>query len=166
MIRFCAVIDAFSDWLGRVVAWLTLLLVLVVFLVVLLRYVFGIGSVALQESALYLHAPIFLLGATYTLRHDRHVRVDVVYRLLGKKGRALLDLLGTLLLLLPLCGFLVWSSWDYVAMAWTIREGSREAGGLPLVFVLKTLLPVAALLLAVQGLAEAGKRLLVLLGRA
>ena len=132
-----------------------LALVLVTFGVVVLRYLFEIGSIALQESILYLHASIFMLGAAYTLRVDGHVRVDIFYRHFSTRIQALVDLLGALLLLLPVCGFLLWVSWDYAVTAWSLREGSREAGGLPYVYLLKTLIPVTAVLLILQGISQA-----------
>jgi TRAP-type mannitol/chloroaromatic compound transport system permease small subunit len=137
---------------GRLTAWLALVLVLVTFSVVVLRYAFQIGSIALQESILYLHASLFLLGAAYTLKMDAHVRVDIFYRHMSEKNRALVDLLGTLVLLLPVCLFLLWISADYVANAWALREGSRETGGLPFVYLLKTLIPISGGLLIIQGI--------------
>lgn len=148
-------LDQLADRTGHAAAWLALALVLVTFSVVVLRYVFEIGSIALQESILYLHASLFLLGAAYTLKIDGHVRVDIIYRHLSRRGRAFVDLLGALLLLLPVCSFLLWISWDYVATAWSLHEGSRETGGLPYVYLLKTLIPVAAALLILQGISQA-----------
>ena len=147
-------IERLSEWSGRAVSWLTLAMVLVTFLVVVLRYAFDLGWIALQESITWMHALVFLLGAAYTLRHDGHVRVDIFYRRRSPRGRAWTDLLGALLLLIPVCGFILWISWDYVAESWRLHEGSREAGGLPGVFLLKTAIPVMATLLLVQGLAQ------------
>ncbi|MGW8311370.1 MAG: TRAP transporter small permease subunit [Thiogranum sp.] len=157
-------LDRIADRTGRAVAWLALALVLVTFSVVVLRYLFEIGSIALQESILYLHASLFLLGAAYTSKTDSHVRVDIVYRHLPVRRRALIDLLGALFLLLPVCGFLLWISWDYVATAWSLREGSRETGGLPYVYLLKTLIPIAAGLLILQGISQALGSLAAVLG--
>lgn len=151
----CARIDALNEWIGRALAWLTLLLVLLVFALVGARYAFSLGSIAAQEAALWLHSMVFLLGAAFTLKRDAHVRVDLLYQRLDARGRARADLLGTLLLLLPFSAFLFWVSLDYVAMAWSVREASREPGGLPGVFLLKTLMPVAAALLGLQGVAQA-----------
>ncbi len=128
---------------------------LVTFAVVVLRYAFQLGWIAMQESILYLHASLFLLGAAYTLKHDAHVRVDIFYRSFSARGKALVDLLGALFLLLPVCGFLLWISWDYMATAWSLREGSRETGGLPYVYLLKTLIPLSAALLILQGISQA-----------
>ena len=151
LLRIAARLDSLAETTGRLTAWLALLLVLVMFSVVVLRYLFEFGSIALQESTLYLHASLFMLGAAYTLKVDGHVRVDIFYRRLSAHGKALVNLLGTLLLLLPVCGFMVWISWDYVTTAWALRESSPEAGGLPLVYLLKTLIPLGALLLIIQG---------------
>ncbi len=147
-------LDQVADLVGRSAAWLALALVLVTFAVVMLRYLFQLGWIAMQESILYLHASLFLLGTAYTLRKDGHVRVDIFYRGFSARRKALVDLLGTLFLLLPVCGFLLWASWDYVATAWSIHEGSQEAGGLPYVYLLKTLIPLTALLLIVQGVSQ------------
>jgi len=148
-------LDRIAELVGNTAAWLALALVLVTFTVVMLRYLFQLGWIAMQESILYLHASLFLLGAAYTLKKDGHVRVDIFYRGFSAKGKALVDLLGSLLLLLPVCGFLLWTSWDYVTMAWSIYEGSQEAGGLPYVYLLKTLIPVAVVLLILQGIGQA-----------
>ncbi len=157
-------LDRFSEWTGRCIAWLTLVMVLVTFAIVVLRYAFNTGWIAMQESVLYLHSFVFMLGGAYTLKHNGHVRVDIVYRSLGPRGQAWVDLLGTLLLLMPVCGFILWSSWDYVWDAWALREGSREAGGLPWVYVLKTTLLLMPLLLILQGIAEIMRNLLVIRG--
>lgn len=148
-------LDGFTDRLGRAVAWLTLAMVGISLGVVILRYGLAVGSIALQESVLYLHGCVFLLGAGYTLQQDAHVRVDILYRRLGARARAAIDLAGTCLLLLPMCAFILWAGWDYVLQAWRIHEGSQEAGGLAFVYLLKTLIPLGTVMLALQGLAEA-----------
>lgn len=157
-------LDQLSEWTGRAIAWLTLGMVIVTFTVVVLRYLFNTGWIAMQESITYMHALVFMLGAAYTLRHDGHVRVDIFYQRFGPKGRAWVDLLGTLFLLLPVTLFIAWISWEYVATAWELKEGSREAGGLPGVYLLKTAIPLMAMLLVLQGLSLALRSILVLLG--
>lgn len=157
-------IDRINRLTGRAVSWLTLLMVLTTFGVVVLRYGLGVGSIALQESVLYMHGCVFLLGAAYTLQLDGHVRVDILYRRMSARNRALVDLVGTLLFLLPVCAFIIWVAWDYVLQAWRIRETSQEAGGLAYVYLLKTLIPVGTALLALQGVGEALRALLVVLG--
>jgi len=160
--RLLEILDAFSEWTGRTVSWLSLVLVLVTFLVVVLRYAFSTGSIALQESIIYLHSIIFLVGIGYTLKRDGHVRVDIFYREMRPRNQALVNLLGTLLFLLPTAIFIFWISWQYVFSSWSILEGSREAGGIPAVYLLKTLIPVMALLVVAQGIAEVIRSLLTL----
>jgi TRAP-type mannitol/chloroaromatic compound transport system permease small subunit len=127
---------------------------LITFVVVVLRYGFDTGWIALQESVMYLHAFLFMLGAAYTLGDDAHVRVDIFYRRFSAKKKALVNLFGALLLLLPTCIFIIVMSWDYVATSWRLLESSKEAGGLPLVFVLKSLIPIFCGLLILQGIAD------------
>ena len=155
MNKFIFLIDQTIDRLGNAVSWLALLMVLVMGLIVILRYAFQIGSIALQESVFYLNAMLFSCGAAFTLKGQRHVRVDVIYNRLPPRGRALIDLFGTTVFLPLSTGFIVWASWDYVALAWRIREGSAESSGLPFVYVLKTALLLLPALLFTQGLAEA-----------
>jgi TRAP-type mannitol/chloroaromatic compound transport system permease small subunit len=154
-----------NEWTGRAVAWLTLLMVIVTFTVVALRYGFDLGFIAMQESVIYLHALNFMLGAAYTLKHDAHVRVDIFYQKMGPRGRAWVDLLGTLLLLLPVCGFIFWASWDYASNAWAVREASGETGGLPFVYLLKSILLLMPSLLMIQGLALIITSILTLHGK-
>ena len=157
-------LDNFAEKTGRLVAWLTLAIVIVTFTVVVLRYLFNSGSIALQESVSYLHAMVFMLGAAYTLKHDGHVRVDIIYQKLAPRARAWIDLLGTLLLLFPVCLFMLYTSMGYVTAAWAIQEGSREAGGLDGVYLLKTAIPVMAILLLLQGCSLLIRNLLVVVG--
>jgi len=148
-----AALEAVADRTGRVVSWLSFLMVLVTFLVVVLRYAFDLGWIAMQESVTYMHAALFMLGAAYTLRRNGHVRVDIFYQKLSRRGRAWVDLLGTLLLLIPVGIFIAWIGWDYVFKSWAFMEGSREAGGIPAVYLLKTLMIVMPALVLIQGLA-------------
>lgn len=157
-------IDAVNECIGRSIAWLTLAMVWVTFLVVVLRYVFNIGWIALQESIIYLHALVILLGIGYTLKHDKHVRVDIFYREMRPRSQALINLLGTLLLLFPTGLFLFWVSWGYVLESWAVLEGSREAGGLPGVFLLKSVLLLMASLVLLQGISEFLRSVLILVG--
>ncbi len=148
-------IDRVTAAVGRAAAWLALAVVLVQFTVVLLRYVFGIGSIWLQESILYAHAGLFMLAAAWTLAVGGHVRVDIFYAQASARQRAWVDLLGTLLFLLPFMAALLVLSLPYVGRAWAIFERSRETSGLPFLFVLKTLIPLFALLMLLQGAALA-----------
>lgn len=129
------------------------------FAVVVARYVFDSGAIKLQESVTYMHAAVFMLGFAYTLKAGGHVRVDIVYQRLNSKGRILVDLIGTLFLLFPMCGFILYSSIDYVEFSWRLKEGSAEPGGLAYVYLLKTLIPVSAALLIVQGMSELARNL-------
>ena len=147
-------IDALHYKLCQLVSWFTLLMVVITFLIVVLRYGFNLGWVAMQESVMYLHGMVFLLGAAHTLRVNEHVRVDIFYRQFGHKGQGTVDIFGTLFLLMPVNFFVLAMSWDYVLSAWQVLESSPEAGGLPLVFVLKTLILVFAFTMNLQGLAE------------
>lgn len=157
-------LDRLAEASGRLIAWLTLGMVLITFTVVVLRYLFESGSIALQESVSYLHATVFMLAAAYTLKHDGHVRVDIFYQRFTARGRAWVDLLGTLLLLFPVCLFIFFSSLGYVADSWSLLEGSREADGLDGVFLLKTAIPVMAILLLLQGCAIVLHKFLLIAG--
>lgn len=155
-------IDKLTEGIGKTIAWLTLIMMLVTCLVVLLRYGFNIGSIALQETVTYLHAIVLLMGAGYTLKHNGHVRVDILYQRFSYKIQAWIDLLGTLLFLFPVCIFIIWFSWDYVASSIAIQEKSQESGGLPFVYLLKLMIPTMAVLLLIQGIAEAIKNINIL----
>lgn len=153
--RHCAAgLDAINEWIGKCVAWLTIVMVLTCFVIVVVRYAFAAGSVAWQEALVYLHTLVFMLGAGYTLKHDGHVRVDICYQRFSPQAQAWVDCLGSLLLLIPVSVFILYSSWDYVADAWSIKEGSRHSGGLPGLFLLKTCIPVMSGLLILQGVSE------------
>ena len=119
-------LDAFTQRVGHMVAWLLILLVLMQGLVVLLRYGFSWGSIALQESVTYLHAICFMLGAAFTLQVDRHVRVDVLYRSMSLKQQALVNAVGSVLFLMPVCLFMLWTSYDYVVQAWAITRNKKN----------------------------------------
>ncbi len=146
----------FIDWLnertGHLLAWVALAMVLVQFLVVVMRYVFAIGNIALQESIWYMHGILFMVGAGYTLLHNGHVRVDVLYGEGSPRYRALVDVLGTVFLLVPVCLATLWLSHDYVINAWRVWEGSTEVSGLPLIWAYKTVIWIFAVLLLLQAL--------------
>ncbi len=146
--------DALTDAAGRFAALLAIALVALSFGLVGVRYALGLGSVAAQEGVLWLHAALFLLGLAYALRHGAHVRVDVFSQRWTPRTRAWVEFAGMVLLLLPFCVFMVAMSWDYVGASWSAREGSRDPGGLPGVYLLKSLLPLSAALLMLQAVAE------------
>jgi len=146
-------------------AWLTFLMALVTVLIVVLRYAFSEGAIMLQESVIYMHSLVFMLAIPYALRHDRHVRVDLVYARLAPRTRTWVDLVGHLIFLLPVCGLILYTSVSYVGSSWRVLEGSPEVGGIPAIFLLKTLIPIMAATLLTQGLAEIARAVLVLGGR-
>lgn len=143
------------DAIGHTAAWLNLGMVAVTCIVVALRYVFDAGAIFLQESVVYMHGAAFLVGLSFALKHDAHVRVDVFHSRLSRRGRAGVNLAGHMLLLMPLAATILATSWDYAVESWAVFEGSQEVDGIPAVFVLKTLIPVSAGLLLAQGAAMA-----------
>ncbi|GAB4364190.1 MAG: TRAP transporter small permease subunit [Kiloniellaceae bacterium] len=164
LIAFVNLIDRMNERIGRAVAWLTLLMVLITFAVVILRYVYAIGWVWLQESYVWLHGVVFMIGAGYTLLHNAHVRVDIFYRPNSARYKAIIDLFGSLLLLLPIVAVVIFVSYDYVLDSWMRLEESREAGGLPALFLLKSVILAFCLLIGLQGLSLAARSYLVLIG--
>lgn len=139
-------------------------MVLIQVAIVLMRYVFGIGSIMLQESVIYMHAVLFMATVGYTLLHDEHVRIDIVYRESPPRRKALIDLVGILIFLLPVCALIGWVSWPYVAASWRVLEGSKETSGIPGVFLLKSLILAFTVLLAAQGVSMAIRSALILAG--
>jgi len=159
------VIDAINERVGRAVAWAALAMVLVQFTVVVMRYVFGFGSILMQESVIYLHAILFMIGSAYTLLHDGHVRLDIFYRDASIRTKALVDLWGSIGLLIPVTVLIWWFSWPYVAGSWEVLEGSRETSGIHAVFLLKTVILVFAALMFLQGISLLARSILTLKGR-
>jgi TRAP-type mannitol/chloroaromatic compound transport system permease small subunit len=157
-------IDRVNLTVGHAVAWLALFMVLMQLTVVILRYVFGVGSIAMQESIVYAHAFLFMLASGYTLLKGGHVRVDIFYRGAPEKRRALTDFLGSYFLLMPVAVLILLVAMPYVGRSWAIWEGSRETSGIQAVWLLKTAIPVFALLLLWQGVSLAGKAALTLRG--
>jgi TRAP-type mannitol/chloroaromatic compound transport system permease small subunit len=155
MVKVADRIDRCNAAIGRAAAWAALFIVVVQFAVVVLRYAFGIGSIWLSESIIYGHATLFMLAAAWTLRENGHVRVDVFYAEASVRTKALVDLFGALFLLIPFMLVLAAFALPYVSRSWTILERSRETSGLPVVFLLKTLIPAFAILFALQGIAQA-----------
>ncbi len=129
-----------------------------------MRYVFDAGFIWMQESVVWMHAAVFMLGAAYTLRHEEHVRVDIFYRNMDPRRQAVVDLLGVVFFLLPVCGFLAYSAYDFAAAAWSMREITREPGGLPYpaIPLLKSIVMVMPVTLALQGVSIILRSLLVL----
>lgn len=152
---FAALAERISHACGRFAGWLAVACVLLVFGLVLVRYGLGLGSIAAQEAVLWLHAGVFLLGLSWTLARDGHVRVDLYRTRWSNRSQAWVDLVGLLALVVPFCLFTVWISAEYVGESWRIGESSREPGGLPALYLLKSLIPLSFGLLAVQALASA-----------
>ena len=145
-------IDSVSRSVGNAVAFAAIAMALVTTTVVILRYGFGQGAIAAQESVLYLHGALFMLGAAPTLLTDKHVRVDVFYRNFTDRQKHWVNTIGHTVFTLPFCTLIVFGSWGYVSESWSIMESSPEPGGIPAVFLLKTLIPAMALLLALQAI--------------
>lgn len=157
-------INGLNATIGRGAAWLAVAIVVLEFVVVAMRYAFDIGSIALQEGVIYLHATLFMATAAWVLQNDGHVRVDIFYREMSPKRKAMVNGFGALVLLLPTSLFLLAVSWDYVFQSWRIMEGSKETGGLNAVFLLKSLMPLAAAMLSLQALAQLAQSILTLRG--
>lgn len=152
MERFADRLDQINRAVGAVVMWAALAMVLVQFGIVLLRYVFGYTSIFINETVLYLHASLFMLGAGYTLLMNGHVRVDIFYAPMTARKKAMVDIFGHLVLMLPSLGILLYYSWPSVRRSWSILEGAISVGGVPASFLLKTLIPAFCVLLLIQGL--------------
>jgi TRAP-type mannitol/chloroaromatic compound transport system permease small subunit len=153
--------------LGKASAWLTLVMVLVTFVVVVMRYAFDAGLIWLQESVVWMHAVVFMMGAAYTLQEEGHVRVDIFYGKMRPKGRALVDTIGVLIFLLPLSIFLAWKAFDFVALSWKLNEASRESGGLPYPFIplLKTIIVIMPVTVGLQGVSLLLRSVRILRGK-
>ena len=161
---FSDCIDAINEWIGRLVGWVTLGLVLVVFVDVVMRYMFNTSFVFIQELEWHVFGFIFLIGAGYTLLHDGHVRVDIIYQRLGARGQAWTNLIGVIFFLLPGCIMVIITSWKFMYNAWSVMEGSPDPGGIPFRFLLKGTITTGFILLTLQGLSLGIHSLFQLLG--
>ncbi len=157
-------IDRLNSVIGQATAWLALIMVLIQFLVVILRYVFGLGFIWMQESIVYMHGILFMVGAGYTLLQDGHVRVDVFYREATRRRKAWVNLLGTLFFLIPFCVLVLWVSWPYVQNSWRVLEGSKETSGVQGIYMLKTVILVFGGLVLLQGVSVMARSVLTLAG--
>lgn len=148
-------LDSISEILGRTASWLTLVMIIVTGIVVVMRYVFDAGLIWLQESVTWMHAVVFMMGSAYTLARDEHVRVDIFYRDMSPARKGIVDAVGVILFLWPMCLFLGYAAWDFVVTSWSLKEASRESGGLPfpMLPLLKSVLVLMPVTLALQGLA-------------
>lgn len=157
------IIDLINEWSGRVVMWLALLLFVITAYETIQRYLFRVTSVALQETTWHLYAFLFLLGMAYTLKHDRHVRVDIFYDRMSGRLKAWTNLFGMVVLILPFCLLIIYFSWSFMLTAYQIGERSGDPGGLPARWILKAAIPVGFGLLLLQGISEIFKSLIVIL---
>ncbi len=165
LLRLSETIDRLNRCFGRAAAWAILVMALIQFAVIVLR-LFGVGSLWLHESLFYFHVALVLLTAAWTLRHDGHVRVDIFYTNVSPRTQAVIDLAGSVLLLMPFMLAIIWFAWPYTLRSWAILEGSREAGGLPLVFLLKGAILLFAAQMLLQGVSQAIRAGLALAGSA
>jgi TRAP-type mannitol/chloroaromatic compound transport system permease small subunit len=158
-------IDLFTEYTGKLISWLVIILVVLVGYDVSMRYLFRSGSIGLQEMEWHLFSIIFLLGAAYTLKHDEHVRLDIFYRsrFLNDRLRAWVDVFGALFILLPFCLLIIISAWPFVSQAFIHNEASPDPGGLPARWLIKTMIPAGFFLLLLQGIAETIKKLSIAL---
>ncbi len=156
------ILDSISDRVGRFSSWFVLAMVLITCAVVIARYVLNIGSVFLQDVVLYLHGALFLLAAAYTLKEDGHVRVDIFYRDFSIKKKAIVNIIGNLLFLIPFALVVLFNSFEFVEFSWAIKEKSPEPDGVPYVYLQKSLLLVVCVLLLIQSLSEILKNFLTL----
>ncbi len=158
-------LNVFSEYFGRAIAWLVLAMVLLVTFDVSMRYFFSSGSIALQEMEWHLFSAIFLLGAAYTFKHDDHVRLDLIYqsRFMNDYRRAWVNFLGGILMLAPFCVLIIYCAWPFVSLSFSSTEGSPDPGGLSNRWILKTTIPLAFLLLLLQGCADILKNLCLIL---
>ena len=159
-------IDGFSEFCGRAVSWLVLAMVLLVGYDVTMRYLFRSGSIALQELEWHIFSVIFLAGAAYTLKHDAHVRLDLVYqsRRLTDRHRAWINLLGDIFFLIPFCVLIIVSVWPFLYQSYLYSEGSPDPGGLPYRWLLKAVIPLSFAMLIVQGIGNACRNIARILG--
>ncbi|MDM8542373.1 TRAP transporter small permease subunit [Desulfococcaceae bacterium HSG9] len=161
--KYIRIVDRLNEITGQFVAWLTTVLVLVVFYDVILRYVFAKGNIAMQELEWHLFSMIFLLGAAYTLKNNGHVRVDIIYVKFNEKTKAWINFIGSFLFLIPFALIVIYATKDFILNSWAVREVSPDPGGLPARYILKAMIPLGFGLLILQGVAEAFKNLLTII---
>ena len=160
--KYISIVDRLNEKTGQFVAWLTTVLVLVVFYDVILRYVFAKGNIAMQELEWHIFSMIFLLGAAYTLKINGHVRVDIIYVKFSEKTKAWINFFGAFLFLIPFSLIVIYATKDFIFNSWAVREVSPDPGGLPARYILKAMIPLGFFLLILQGIAEAFKNLMTI----
>ncbi|KZD03232.1 TRAP transporter small permease subunit [Oceanibaculum pacificum] len=164
LIGFVRLVDSINERLGRFISWFTLGTVIVCFLVVILRYGFGIGLLWMQELYIWFHAMVFMLGAGYTFLHGGHVRVDILYDRRSPRGKAWTDLICTIVFLLPWLAVVIYYSVPFFQSSWVIRETSPQGGGMPALYLLKGTILVFCVVVGLQGLALMARSILLLKG--
>ena len=157
-------IDAINDWIGNKIIWLTLVMALVMFINVILRYVFDSGWIWMQESVTYMHGILFMVAGGFSLLHNQHVRIDIVYDKVSERKKAVIDLFGTFFLLFPTCVVIFYYAFPYVQDSWAVMEDSMEAGGVPGVYLLKSIILVFPVLVGLQGVSKDLRAILTLSG--
>ena len=158
-------IDALNEKTGLFAAWLTTFMVITVVYDVVMRYGFKKGNIAVQEMEWHIFAVVFLIGAAYSLKKDAHVRVDILYTKLSTKKRAWIDLMGTFIFLIPFSIMVIYSTSNFIESSWAVREVSPDPGGLPGRYILKAMIPAGFVLLILQGISQAIKNFLVIIGK-
>ncbi len=162
MNNFQLLIEQIMNIISKLLVYILLSMIGLVILTIFLRYFFSIGSISIQELIMYFHASIFMLGISYTYKENSHVKIDILYNKLSEKNKTILSLIGDILLIIPFAIFIIFISFDMVSSSWSIFEGSSEAGGLDLVFILKSLIPLSGFLILLQALSELFKNLQIL----
>ncbi len=157
-------IGKLSGAFGWLAGWLCILMIGVVFVDVVARYGFDAGSIAMQELEWHLFAAVFLLGAAYTMREDANVRVDVFYARMTPRKKAMVDIFGTVVFVIPMCTLILYSSYDFVSYSYQIQEISNDPGGLPYRFAFRALLPLGYFLVMIQSLAVVSRNVRLLAG--
>ena len=161
MKQFQILIDKLTDNIANGLLYILIALILLVFFTVFFRYVFNMSYIIIQEIIMYLHALIFMFGISYALKENSHVKIDVLYNTLNKRIQKVISITGLVSFILPTALFIIYISIDMVTQSWVIFEGSSEAGGLNLVFILKSLIPISGVLIFLQGISELIKHIRV-----
>ena len=154
MKQFQILIDKVIDNIAKILTYLLVSMIILVFITVIIRYMLNISYVALQELVMYFHALIFMFGVSYALKEKSHVKIDIIYNSLSKKNQYFISMLGTIIFIIPTSLFITYSSIDMVTQSWSLLEGSSEAGGLDLVFILKSVIPITGILIFLQALSD------------
>ncbi len=154
MKQFQILIDKVIDNIAKILTYLLVSMIILVFITVIIRYMLNISYVALQELVMYFHALIFMFGVSYALKEKSHVKIDIIYNSLGEKNQYFISMLGTIIFIIPTSLFITYSSIDMVTQSWSLLEGSSEAGGLDLVFILKSVIPITGVLIFLQALSD------------